>query len=172
MIGRLLFAAISILVCAVSVPTARAEWPERPLHWIVPFGPGGANDLIARVAAEAVRKGLGQPIIIENRPGAVVGTAAVAKAAPDGYTFLIGAAGVITNSMLLKNLSYVDSDLGCDYGKYRYAYSVNDEVFEGIYIDPYFMSRSEEARVSNSVGAPVRIMVNPRDPTKSVLTGF
>jgi len=111
MIGWLLFAAISILVCAVSVPTARAEWPERPLHWIVPFGPGGANDLIARVAAEAVRKGLGQPIIIENRPGAVVGTAAVAKAAPDGYTFLIGAAGVITNSMLLKNLSYVDSDL-------------------------------------------------------------
>jgi tripartite-type tricarboxylate transporter receptor subunit TctC len=111
MIGRLLFAAISILVCAVSVPTARAEWPERPLHWIVPFGPGGANDLIARVAAEAVRKGLGQPIIIENRPGAVVGTAAVAKAAPDGYTFLIGAAGVITNGMLLKNLSYVDSDL-------------------------------------------------------------
>jgi tripartite-type tricarboxylate transporter receptor subunit TctC len=111
MIGRLLFAAISILVCAVSVPTARAGWPERPLHWIVPFGPGGANDLIARVAAEAVRKGLGQPIVIENRPGAVVGTAAVAKAAPDGYTFLIGAAGVITNGMLLKNLSYVDSDL-------------------------------------------------------------
>jgi tripartite-type tricarboxylate transporter receptor subunit TctC len=111
MIGRLLFAAISILVCAVSVPTARAEWPERPLHWIVPFGPGGANDLIARVAAEAVRKGLGQAIVIENRPGAVVGTAAVAKAAPDGYTFLIGAAGVITNSMLLKDLSYADSDL-------------------------------------------------------------
>jgi tripartite-type tricarboxylate transporter receptor subunit TctC len=111
MIGRFLFAAISILVCAVSVPTARAEWPERPVHWIVPFGPGGANDLIARVAAEAVRKRLGQPVVIENRPGAVVGTAAVAKAAPDGYTFLIGAAGVITNSMLLENLGYADSDL-------------------------------------------------------------
>jgi tripartite-type tricarboxylate transporter receptor subunit TctC len=111
MIGRLLFASVSILVWTVSVPTAHAEWPERPLHWIVPFGPGGANDLIARVAAEAVRKRLGQPIVIENRPGAVVGTAAVAKAAPDGYTFLIGAAGVITNSMLLTNLSYADSDL-------------------------------------------------------------
>jgi tripartite-type tricarboxylate transporter receptor subunit TctC len=49
--------------------------------------------------------------VIENRPGAVAGTAAVAKAEPDGYTFLIGAAGVITNSMLLNNLSYVDSDL-------------------------------------------------------------
>jgi tripartite-type tricarboxylate transporter receptor subunit TctC len=113
MIGRLLLAAVSVLVCAVSMPAAGAEWPERPIRWIVPFGPGGANDLIARVAAEGVRKRLGQPIVIENRPGAgaVVGTVAVAKAAPDGYTFLIGAAGVITNSMLLKNLSYADSDL-------------------------------------------------------------
>jgi tripartite-type tricarboxylate transporter receptor subunit TctC len=111
MMGRPLVAAVSILVWSVCVPTARAAWPERPIHWIVPFGPGGANDLIARVAADAVRKRLGQPIVIENRPGAVAGTAAVAKAEPDGYTFLIGAAGVITNSMLLNNLSYVDSDL-------------------------------------------------------------
>jgi tripartite-type tricarboxylate transporter receptor subunit TctC len=111
MMGRPLVAAVSILVWSVCVPTARAAWPERPIRWIVPFGPGGANDLIARVAAEAVRKRLGQSIVIENRPGAVAGTAAVAKAEPDGYTFLIGAAGVITNSMLLNNLSYVDSDL-------------------------------------------------------------
>src|SRR4030088_2357128 len=113
MIGRLLLAAVSVLVYAVSVPAARAEWPERPIRWIVPFGPGGANDLVARVAAEAVRKRLGQPIIIENRPGAgaIVGTAAVAKAKPDGYTFLVGATGVVTNSMLLKNLPYEDAEL-------------------------------------------------------------
>ena len=55
----------------------------------------------------------GRPVIIDNRPGAgaVVGTVAVARAAPDGYTFLIGAAGVITNSMLLKDLPYADADL-------------------------------------------------------------
>jgi tripartite-type tricarboxylate transporter receptor subunit TctC len=113
MIGRLLLAAVSVLVYAVWVPAARAEWPERPIRWIVPFGPGGANDLIARVAAEAVRKGLGQPIIIENRPGAgaVIGTAAVAKSAGDGYTFLIGATGVVTNSLLLKSIPYADSEL-------------------------------------------------------------
>jgi tripartite-type tricarboxylate transporter receptor subunit TctC len=113
MIGRLLLAAVSVLVYAVSVPAARAEWPERPIRWIVPFGPGGANDLIARVAAEATRKGLGQPIIIENRPGAgaVTGTAAVAKSAGDGYTFLIGASGVVTNTLLLKSIPYSDSDL-------------------------------------------------------------
>ena len=113
MIDRLLLAAVSVLACVVSVPAARAEWPERPIRWIVPFGPGGANDLIARVAAEAVRKGLGQPIIIENRPGAgaVTGTAAVAKSAGDGYTFLIGASGVVTNSLLLKSIPYADSEL-------------------------------------------------------------
>lgn len=113
MLRRTLLVAASMLVCAVNMPAARADWPERPIRWVVPFGPGGANDLIARVAAEAVRKQLGQTIVIENRPGAgaVVGTAAVAKAAPDGYTFLIGAAGVITNSMLIKNLSYKDEEL-------------------------------------------------------------
>jgi tripartite-type tricarboxylate transporter receptor subunit TctC len=113
MISRLLLAAVSVLVYAVSAPAAREEWPERPIRWIVPFGSGGANDLIARVAAEAVRKGLGQPIIIENRPGAgaVIGTTAVAKSAGDGYTFLIGASGVVTNSLLLKSIPYADSEL-------------------------------------------------------------
>ena len=105
--------ATAILACVVAAPAARAAWPDHAIHWVVPFGPGGANDLIARVAAEAVGKKLGQPIIIDNRPGAgaVVGTGAVARAPADGYTFLIGAAGVITNSLLLKNLPYADSDL-------------------------------------------------------------
>ena len=113
MIGRLLLAAVSVLVCAVSMPAAGAEWPERPIRWIVPFGPGGANDLIARAAADGVSKRLARPVIIENRPGAgaVIGTAAVAKSAGDGYTFLIGAAGVVTNSLLLKSIPYADSEL-------------------------------------------------------------
>ena len=104
--SRPLIVAISIFFCMVAAPTARAEWPDRAIRWVVPFGPGGANDLIARVAADGVSKRLGQPVIIENRPGAgaVVGTAAVAKSAGDGHTFLISAAGVITNSLLLKNL--------------------------------------------------------------------
>jgi len=103
--------AAAILISAISAPAARAEWPDHPIRWVVPFGPGGANDLIARVAADAASKKLGQQILIENRAGATVGTQAVARAAPDGYTFLIGAAGVITNSLLLKDLPYQDSDL-------------------------------------------------------------
>jgi len=70
MIRRAIIAAASIFVCSFAVPPAHAEWPDHPIRWVVPFGPGGANDLIARVAAEGVRKRLGQPIVIENRPGA------------------------------------------------------------------------------------------------------
>jgi len=112
-VSRVVFIAAYLLVCVGSAGTVRADWPDRPIHWVVPFGPGGANDLIARVTADAVSKRLGQPVVIENRPGAgaVVGTAAVAKAAGDGQTFLVGSTGVITNSLILKNLPYADSEL-------------------------------------------------------------
>ena len=113
MIKRSVIFAASILICAFAAPAARAEWPDHPIRWVVGFGPGGANDLIARFAAEGVGKRLGQTIVIENRPGAgaVIGTAFVAHSAPDGYTFLVGAASTITNSLLLKDLPYADSDL-------------------------------------------------------------
>jgi tripartite-type tricarboxylate transporter receptor subunit TctC len=103
--------AVAVLVSMAFASAAHAEWPDHSIRWVVPFGPGGANDLIARVAAEAASKQLGQPIQIENRPGATIGTQTVALATPDGYTFLIGAAGVITNTLLLKDLPYQDSDL-------------------------------------------------------------
>ena len=101
------------MFCAVAAPTARAEWPDHPIRFIVGFGPGGANDLIARIAAAGVGKRLGQTVVIENRPGAgaVIGTAYVAHSPPDGYTFLVGAASTITNSLILKDLPYADSDL-------------------------------------------------------------
>jgi tripartite-type tricarboxylate transporter receptor subunit TctC len=94
-------------------PAAHAEWPDRPIKFVVPFAAGGANDLMGRAAAEGLAKRLKQPVIIENKPGAgaIVGTQAVAKAAPDGYTFLVGAVGVVTNSMLNKSLPYADSEL-------------------------------------------------------------
>jgi tripartite-type tricarboxylate transporter receptor subunit TctC len=105
--------ASSLLPAVVAAPAAAAEWPDHPIRWIVPFGPGGANDLIARAAAEATAKRLKQPIIIENKPGAgaILGADLAAKAKPDGYTWLIGAAGVVTNSMIQKSMPYADSDL-------------------------------------------------------------
>jgi tripartite-type tricarboxylate transporter receptor subunit TctC len=98
--------------CVLSL-SARADWPDHAVKWVVPFAPGGANDLMARAAAEGVSKRLKQPVVIENKPGAgaAIGAEYVARSKPDGYTFLIGAAGVVTNSMIRRNMPYKDSDL-------------------------------------------------------------
>lgn len=92
---------------------AQPAWPNKPIHFIVPFSAGGANDLMGRAAAEGASKVLGQTVIVDNRPGAggSLGASIVAKSAPDGYTFLISAAGVISNSMIKKSLPYKDEDL-------------------------------------------------------------
>ncbi len=113
MIKRAVIFIASLVVYTLAAPGARAEWPDHPIHFIVGFGPGGANDLIARFAAEGVGKQLNQTVVVENRPGAgaVIGTAYVAHSTPDGYTFLVGAASTITNSLILKDLPYADSDL-------------------------------------------------------------
>ena len=105
--------ALSLAAFASLAAPARADWPEHAVKWVVPFAPGGANDLIARAAAEGVSKRIGQPVVIENKPGAgaAIGADYVAKSKPDGYTFLVGAAGVVTNSLIRKNMPYADEDL-------------------------------------------------------------
>ena len=105
-----------VLLAALAGATATASaqtWPTKPIRLVVPFAAGGANDLMARAAAEGASKALGQPIVVDNKPGAgaTLGADIVAKSAPDGYTFLVSAAGVISNSMIKKSLPYKDSDL-------------------------------------------------------------
>lgn len=74
-----------------------AGWPTRPVSWIVPFPPGGGSDMFARPIAARVGDRLGQPMVIDSRPGAggTIGTAIAARAAPDGYTLLVGDTGLI-----------------------------------------------------------------------------
>ena len=74
-------------------PAGSAPWPQRPLRLVVPYPPGGPLDLSARALAEAMRADLGQPVVVENKPGAGgnIGADVVAKADPDGYTLVIGA---------------------------------------------------------------------------------
>jgi tripartite-type tricarboxylate transporter receptor subunit TctC len=87
---------------APSPALAQAAFPSRPVHWIVPFPPGGAAEIISRVIANRLRVVWGQPVIIDNKPGAgtIIGTDAVAKAAPDGHTFgLVITAHVVNPSI-------------------------------------------------------------------------
>jgi tripartite-type tricarboxylate transporter receptor subunit TctC len=79
----------------LSAPALAQAWrPARPMRLIVPFAPGGSNDIVGRIVAEAASQALGQPIVIENRAGAgsVIGAEHVARAAPDGQTLLINSA--------------------------------------------------------------------------------
>lgn len=85
-----------------------AGYPDRPVHIEVPFPPGGAVDIVARTIMQQAGLALGQTIVIDNRPGASgnIATAYVTKAAPDGYTVLIGANNLATNEALFDELSF------------------------------------------------------------------
>src|SRR5258708_12316713 len=104
-----------VLVCATfcTIPAvAQAiaqEWPTRPVKLYVPFGPGSTPDMVARVIADRLAQKLGQPFVVEDKPGASgnLGTDAVAKAEPDGYTLGISIAGPLAiNALLFGKLPY------------------------------------------------------------------
>jgi tripartite-type tricarboxylate transporter receptor subunit TctC len=85
-----------------------AKYPTRPIHIIVGFAAGGGNDIIARIFGQKLSESLGQPVIVENKPGggAIVATEFVAKSAPDGYTLLMSASGLSINPAVYAKLPY------------------------------------------------------------------
>jgi len=89
---------LMLLICAAALPAAAQDYPTKPIHIIVGYAAGGGNDLIVRVMGARLTEGLGQPVIIENKPGAqaIIATEYVAKAPPDGYTILMGPTGPMT----------------------------------------------------------------------------
>ena len=99
-------ALLSAFVLTASL--VRADYPDRPIHFIVPFTAGSGTDIVARTVGEYMSRNLKQPIIIENKPGAggTVGAAQVAKGAPDGYTLLVHSAGHVANQSIYKSLPY------------------------------------------------------------------
>jgi tripartite-type tricarboxylate transporter receptor subunit TctC len=100
--------AAAIVAATLAPVAALAAYPERPLKIIVPFAPGGANDLIARILGVPLGQALGQTVVIENRGGANgnIGIAAAARAEPDGYTLLVSSNVFEVNPALAKQATY------------------------------------------------------------------
>jgi tripartite-type tricarboxylate transporter receptor subunit TctC len=112
-ISRIVSAFLAFLLAAATglwlAPVAAAEYPTRPVSLIVAFTPGGPSDVLARIVGKKIGELLGQPIVIENKPGAGGNIAAelVARAAPDGYTLLMGNNSILaTNASLYKKIGY------------------------------------------------------------------
>lgn len=104
-VTRLLLVAIAI---ATTVPAYAQSFPTRPVRMVVPYPPGGANDIVARLLAPSLTQQLGQNVIVDNRGGGntLIGSEIVATSAPNGYTLLVVAAGHAVNPALYKKLPY------------------------------------------------------------------
>jgi tripartite-type tricarboxylate transporter receptor subunit TctC len=122
----------------MSIGGHAAEYPTKPIRLIVPFSPGGSNDIMARLAAQKFTENLGQQVIVDNRPGAsgIVGTELATEAQPDGYTLLMMSLTLTVNPSLYRKLPY-------------------DTVKDLI-------------PVSLIASAPLMLVVNPSLPVKSV----
>lgn len=115
---RLLMGAMTTMLAVASVAPgtvhAQAAWPSRNIRIVVPFGPGGASDILARLIGKELGERLKQPVIVENKPGAggTIGADLVAKAPPDGYTLLLADSSVVmTFPALYPTLPYTAKDL-------------------------------------------------------------
>jgi tripartite-type tricarboxylate transporter receptor subunit TctC len=103
-----ILAIVALLIMALPAPILAQNDPEKPIRIIVGYTPGGGNDIAARLIAPKLSEALGQPVLVENKPGAGtnIGQEYVARSAPDGYTLLLGSPAITINRSLYKNLPF------------------------------------------------------------------
>ncbi len=132
LLGTLLLAVAPLLALA-------QDYPSRPIHMIIPFAPGGASDFVGRIIQPGLNEALGQPIVIDNRPGASgnIGMEAAARSAPDGYTVYLGNVGTI---------------------------AINPGVFTKLRVDP----RKDLIAVTQVVDVPGVLIANPSFPPTGI----
>lgn len=131
--------ALALAACACAGPLRADDYPSRPIRLIVPYAPGGGADSVARIVAKRVSETIGQPLVIENRPGggSIIGTEIVAKADADGYTLLLGQSGPI---------------------------SINPAVYKDLRYDPV----KDFAPIAMTTSYPYMLVVNAKLPVKSL----
>ena len=99
---------LALAPCVLPATAAAQAYPAKPIRFLVPFTAGSGTDLIARTVGDAMSRSMGQPIVVENRPGAggSLATAVVARGEPDGYTVLIPSSSHAVNPAIYNNLTY------------------------------------------------------------------
>src|SRR5215510_8967607 len=98
----------SLFAALASGPVLSQAYPARPIKLVVPYPPGGVSDFLGRLLAQEMTKGLGQPVLVENRPGggSTIGIGLVAKAPPDGYSIGLGSSSSLAINVALMRLPY------------------------------------------------------------------
>jgi tripartite-type tricarboxylate transporter receptor subunit TctC len=129
----ILAALVAALPCLGAAPALAAGFPERPVTIVVPFAPGGANDVVIRAIQQPLAEALGQPIVVENRGGAggSVGAGYVARARNDGYTLLMAATGFVVNPSLYDKVQYdplMDFDPVAELATFPVIYTVRPDM--------------------------------------------
>jgi tripartite-type tricarboxylate transporter receptor subunit TctC len=108
--NRFVFFAIAFVLADFPLlqPAAAETWPDEPIHIVVPFTPGSATDVVARIVAAEMAKNLGQPVIVDNRPGAggTIGAGQVARAEPGGYTLLANSSAHTVNPAIFPDMTF------------------------------------------------------------------
>jgi len=104
-------ACVGVIGSTVAITASVAAYPDKPIRFVVPFSPGGGTDMIARALAAGMAEDLGQPIVVENKPGAgtMIGTDDVARSAPDGYSVVVASFAYAVNPSLQPKLPYGDN---------------------------------------------------------------
>lgn len=122
----------STVALSLATLAAAADYPTRPIKVVVPFGAGGVTDSAARTTAQAIEKSLGQPVVVENRPGAegAIAAMSVKNAAPDGYTLFFATNSTLATPLVNKAANYEITDFApiSTVGRFPYAMFVHADV--------------------------------------------
>jgi tripartite-type tricarboxylate transporter receptor subunit TctC len=139
------------------VPARASDWPTRTVSWIVPFPAGGGSDMFSRPIAARVAEAIGESVVIDNRSGAggTVGTAVAARAAPDGYTMLVGDTGLVYAPTIYPRAGFDflrDFAPIAAFGRVPYALVINPEKIDAANLEA-FIERAKKAPGSIDIGS-------------------